>query len=268
MNCSARRDASVTRARVRSVVYSFAALLLSGSVSMARGDGMEELDDVAARVQYAFYTADARALEEVLALNDGLEVDAGLAAMRSYYAAYGRWRLAQVYAAALAVDRSGSGSRAASARAAETCASDAQAAIAADPRLAEAYAIHAVCDAFSPSAAGVPREKTACRTKSLRTAISLAPANPRVLLIEALCASERVDPGRLRDVVAAFEAAPPRTAGKPDWGHAEALTLLGDSYLTSGDPVAARDALERALVIAPDYREAQELLQTAAARPR
>ena len=56
--------------------------------------------------------------------------------------------------------------------------------------------------------------------------------------------------------------------GKPDWGHAEALTLLGGSYLTSGDPVAARDALERALVIAPDYREAQELLQTAAARPR
>ena len=38
-------------------------------------------------------------------------------------------------------------------------------------------------------------------------------------------------------------------------------------YLQRGDPVAARDALERALVIAPDYREAQELLQTAADAP-
>jgi Tetratricopeptide repeat len=249
-------------------VYSLAAVLLSGSLSFAWSDGVEELDDVAARLQYAFYTADARALEDVLALLDGLDVDVQLVAMKSYYAAYGRWRLAQVYAVALAADRSRSGARAASARAAETCASDAQAAIAEDPRMAEAYALDAICGAFSPSAVGNPREKTACRTKSLRTATSLARANPRVLLIEALCASEKADPGRWRDVVAAFEAAPPRTAGKPDWGHAEALAILGSSYLTSGDPVAARDALERALVIAPDYREAQVLLETAAARPR
>jgi hypothetical protein len=32
--------------------------------------------------------------------------------------------------------------------------------------------------------------------------------------------------------------------------------------------VAARDVLERALVLAPDYRQAQKLLQTAANRPR
>ena len=263
MNCSARRESSVTGAPVRSVVYSVAALLLSGSVSIAGADNTEELDDVAARVQYAFYTADARALEEVLALIDGMEVDVGLIAIKSYHAAYGRWRLAQIYAATVATDRSQSGARAASARAAETCAKDAQAAVAADARMAEAYAIHAVCDGFSPAG-----EKTACRTKSLRTATSLAPANPRVRFIEALCAGDKSDPRRLRDVVAAFEAAPPRLTGKPDWGHAEALTMLGGSYLTSGDPVAARDALERALVIAPDYREAQELLQTAAARPR
>jgi Tfp pilus assembly protein PilF len=48
----------------------------------------------------------------------------------------------------------------------------------------------------------------------------------------------------------------------------EALTTLGETYLQRGDPVAARDALERALVLAPDYRQAQQLLQAAATRPR
>ena len=73
---------------------------------------------------------------------------------------------------------------------------------------------------------------------------------------------------RWRTVVAKFEAAPPSQPGKPDWGHAEALTLLGQSYLKRGEMVAARDVLERALVLAPDYRQAQKLLQTAANRPR
>jgi Tfp pilus assembly protein PilF len=44
--------------------------------------------------------------------------------------------------------------------------------------------------------------------------------------------------------------------------------MLGETYLQRGDPVAARDVLERALVMAPDYRQAQRLLQAAATRPR
>jgi len=68
--------------------------------------------------------------------------------------------------------------------------------------------------------------------------------------------------------VSSFEGAPPARPGKPDWGQVEALTMLGETYLQRGDPVAARDALERALVMAPDYRQAQQLLQSAATRPR
>jgi len=106
----------------------------------------------------------------------------------------------------------------------------------------------------------------------MRTALSVSPDNPRVKLIEALCASGRSpDPAatdRWRSVVESFEAAPPSAPGRPDWGHVEALTMLGETYLQRGDPVAARDALERALVLAPDYRQARQLLQAAAARPR
>ncbi len=93
-----------------------------------------------------------------------------------------------------------------------------------------------------------------------------------MLFINALCSPDAEgDPAaieRWRAVVAKFEAAPPSQPGKPDWGHAEALTLLGESYLKRGEMVAARDVLERALVLAPDYRQAQKLLQTAANRPR
>jgi hypothetical protein len=106
----------------------------------------------------------------------------------------------------------------------------------------------------------------------MRTALTLGIENPRVHFINALCAPEvEGDPGivdRWRTVVAKFEAAPPSQPGKPDWGHAEALTQLGKSYLQRGELVAARDVLERALVLAPDYRQAQKLLQTAANRPR
>ena len=106
----------------------------------------------------------------------------------------------------------------------------------------------------------------------MRTAAGLAPDNPRVKLVQAMCApSTAVDPAavdRWRAVVASFEAAPPSRPGKPDWGHVEALTMLGETYLQRGDTVAARDALERALVLAPDYRQAQQLLQAAATRPR
>ena len=137
--------------------------------------------------------------------------------------------------------------------------------------MAEIYAIEAACDTYQPGS--LKHGSTACtRSKSMRTALTLGAENPRVLFINALCSPDAEgDPAaieRWRGVVAKFEAAPPSQPGKPDWGHAEALTLLGESYLKQGEMVAARDVLERALVLAPDYRQAQKLLQTAANRPR
>jgi Tfp pilus assembly protein PilF len=46
----------------------------------------------------------------------------------------------------------------------------------------------------------------------------------------------------------------------------EALTQLGESYLQRGQAVPAREAFERALVLAPDYKEAQRMLEAAASR--
>ena len=141
-----------------------------------------------------------------------------------------------------------------------------------DARMAEAYAIEAVCSGVRLAGRSRGRRADCARSKvAAHGAGSLEPQNPRDQLIEALCRPSEKQ-RRLRPNAGApwsrFEAAPPSRPGNPDWGHAEALALLGKSYLQRGEPVAARDALERALVMAPDYREAQELLQDGRTRPR
>lgn len=237
---------------MRRVVYSAAAFLCAaGGV---RADSVEVLIDAAARVQYAYYTEDARALEEALAVIDELEVDANLRALKSYHLAYGHWRLAQVHGAG--------GNKRAAGQATTACETHSEAATVNDARLAEAFGVAAVCGAPAPA-----QGRADCRGKPLRTALLLAPENPRILFIEALCARDS-DNEDWRAVVTAFEVTPPQPERAPDWGHAEALLALGQSYLTRGDPVAARDAVERALVIAPDYRAAQLMLEAAASRPR
>jgi tetratricopeptide (TPR) repeat protein len=279
MNCSATIGRVVMQALSRpcsSAVRSGLALGLVLALS-AQAETMAEIDDAAARMQYAFYTGDARAIEEVLTLIEGFDVDSGLTAARSYQLAYGNWKLAQLYLQPQTEGRprpssNASQSKTLAAKAAQSCARHAKDAIQLDPRTAELYAMEAVCDGFSTSARSGGGSSACAHSKSLKTALSLEPDNPRVKLIDALCATEIAsDPAasdRWRTVVASFEAAPPSRPGKPDWGHVEALTLLGDSYLQRGDNIAARDALERALVLAPDYRQAQTLLQTAATRPR
>jgi Tfp pilus assembly protein PilF len=223
-----------------------------------------EINDAAARMQYAFYTRDARSLEEILRQLGAMESDQRPGA-KEYYEAYGNWKLSQLYAEAQAMGKAEE--RGSSDKAAQECARDARAAASADPRMAEAYAIEAICSSATAFLIG----GNCSRSKSLRNALEMEPQNPRIRLIEYLCdEKDKANVGlqRLRTVVSTFDTAAPSRPGKPDWGQAEALVLLGQAFLTRGDAVAARDALEKSLVLAPDYRKAQELLQMAAARPK
>jgi tetratricopeptide (TPR) repeat protein len=236
----------------------------------AYAEGVAELDDAAAQMQYAFYTGDSQGIETVLKSLEEFQTEDSLAASKAYQLAYGNWKLSQLYLQPLTNAQPRPNAKSLAAKAAQTCVRQARSAVEKDAGLAEALAIQAACEGYSASA---HTGSAGCaNSKPLRTAAGLAPDNPRVKLIQALCApNTAADPAaveRWRAVVASFEAAPPSRPGKPDWGHVEALTMLGETYLQRGDPVAARDALERALVLAPDYRQAQQLLQAAATRPR
>lgn len=265
MNCSARARLAGIRPWLLACLLP---LLLATSAS-ASASSIAEFDDAVARLQFAFFTGDSRALEALLDELGSFEVDAGLTAAKSYQLAFGNWKLAQLLSNPQD-ERSRPSGKSSAGKAAKSCVQHARDAIAKDSRMADIYAIEAVCDTFSPGA--TTNGSPACvRSKSMRTALTLGTENPRVQFINALCLDAEGDPAALerwRNVVAKFEAAPPSQPGKPDWGHAEALTLLGQSYLKRGEMVAARDVLERALVLAPDYRQAQKLLQAAANRPR
>jgi tetratricopeptide (TPR) repeat protein len=225
-------------------------------------DVLSELDDAAARMQYAYFTDDPRALADSLDTLARLDISA-IPGLKEYFQAYGQWKLGELYAEA---EANGRGATGGAGKVGQECLKSAKAAIAEDARMVEAYAIQAICGA-KPTGGD-------CSAKPLRTALEMEPQNPRVRLIALLCLTdqERITLAtlqRARSLVATFEQAPPSKAGKPDWGQAEALTLLAQIYLDRGDRLEARDAVERALVIAPDYRKAQHLLQSvAAARTR
>jgi len=236
----------------------------------AHADALSELDDAAARIQYASYTADVRGIEDALALVARLELPESRKAMKDYYAAYGQWKLAELQADEAAAGRRGA--RASSIKAAKACEEAAESATKLDARLAEAYAMSAICSALGRRAPDVLSLGGCERDKDLRLARELDPTNPRIRLIEAQCMreSEKI-PGallaRVKAIAKDFDSAPPGSPGRPDWGQPETLLLLGELQLQQGDRAGARDSLERALIIAPDYHKAREQLQRAASAP-
>jgi hypothetical protein len=242
---------------------SCALFMVTGALSDSRADAISELDDLAARIQYAFYTADARGIEDALELLQRLELPPGRRVMKDYYTAYAHWKRAEIYA-----DEAAGGQRKARAEArsaGSACEKAAASVIAAEPRFAEAHAIQAICASLASRTAELLPLGTCVRDKAMREAQALEPRNPRVRLIEIRCsmADEKQAAAllsRLEALVSDFDASPPASPGNPDWGHAEALVLLGRLRLARGNAIGARDALERAIVIAPDYRKAQALL--------
>ena len=65
---------------------------------------------------------------------------------------------------------------------------------------------------------------------------------------------------QLQKSIAAFELERRQVDHAPGWGAAEAYAYLGRTYLDTGDALAARAALEHALLIAPDFQLARRMM--------
>ena len=105
------------------------------------------------------------------------------------------------------------------------------------------------------------------RERALALARERDDDNPRIGLVEAWAmmraasadAAERdAVSAKLTAVVEAFDAWEP-ALDDPDWGEAEALAALAAAALERGQARTARDFIERALLLAPDYRAALDL---------
>jgi len=63
-----------------------------------------------------------------------------------------------------------------------------------------------------------------------------------------------------------FEATSATSVEVPGWGHAEAYLEVGRQLEARGDVLGARNWIEKALIVAPDYKAAQRQLATLVAR--
>jgi len=210
--------------------------------------------DVEGRIQFGFYTEDARALTDLAdQLTRGEEAQDPL---REYYAGLANYRLALVVSS-----RDKGRARAA----VEQCVDSLDAAIKGDTEFAAALALQSAC--LRTLSVLKPWKPLAGAKSSgqMEKAVKLAPKDPRVLMLAALEGGngdklDDVSLAKLKKAAAAFEAERQGVDRTPGWGAAEVYAYLGRSYLVRGDVLAARDALERALLIAPDFAMARRLL--------
>ncbi len=217
--------------------------------------------DIESRIQYGYYTEDGRALQN---LQEGLAADDSHDTLHDYYAALVAWRLAQLGELHPAPRGASVG------QLAQRCVRALDGVLEAQAEDAQALALRSACLGL-PLASGGLHAPFAGRKphKDIVRALQLAPHDPRVLLLDALTDYE-LPPAlggnkeralvKLRATVAAFEQERASREPLPGWGAAEAYLSLGRSLLEHGDAVAARDALEHALLLAPEYVQARALM--------
>jgi len=217
--------------------------------------------DIESRIQYGYYTEDSAALRN---LSETIAARQANDKLRGYYAALLAWRQALLAANGPAAARSSA------ADLAHRCVSEADNSLAQQSDFAEALALRSACLEAPLEASGGRGPLTGYRArKDLDRARQLAARNPRVMLVDAMSDyellpsqggnKERALP-KLRQTVAAFEAERAGADHLPGWGAAEAWMLLGRDLLDHGDAIGARDALEHALLIAPEFAQARRLM--------
>ena len=237
-------------------------LLLACAPAGARADAVAELLDASGLAQHAFYTGDSNQLLSARSELERIAATGNLGALAHYYAGYADFHLAQL---AMESDRGMAGDRL------DRCIEEARKAFKLNRDFAEAYALSAACHGLK--AAAQPWKAvyhTPQAGRMMKKAIELEAANPRVVLLDAISDylvprpmggnKERAEQ-RFNEAVDLFESGFEVARGEPDWGHAEAYAYLGEISLARADAIAARNAVEQALLIAPEFEWAQQMLR-------
>jgi len=214
--------------------------------------------DVEGQIQYGFYTEDSRALANLAARlnsNDSAEP------LRNYYAGLAYYRVAL----------NAAGDKPRAAQALERCVANLGQALQLRADWADALALQGACLGLLAQLKPLRAPFAGPHSHSqLARALNIEPRNPRALLLDGSLNYDRAGStgravkdracGEFAAAVAAFEAARPEAEHVPEWGTVEGYTSRARCDLERGDAAAARDALERALLIAPDYQLARRLM--------
>jgi hypothetical protein len=226
-----------------------------------------DVADLAGRIDYGYYVADPRAIEDALPALERMG-DEDLAVR--YYRAFAAFRLAQ-----LGAQDGGRGAPFASECVALATIKESKdwvpraEAEARAKASVESWILAAACTGLAAQrqpASGLALDRRG--DEALARARSLDAGNPRIALLDAWRVSLRPAlaeqdvraeaSAKLEAAIDAFAAWSP-AADSPTWGEAEALAALAEVRLVEGEVRAGRDLIERALLLAPDYHFAVEL---------
>ena len=242
----------------------FGLALLLGAAALPAGAALapaspEYLADVDAKVEFAYLTEDRKALEHLRTdLKPFKDSERPLELYAYAHAEFRAEQLAFWQHAGREAGEAGENCLGALDRRAERLAKD-----------AEGAALAAACAGYLAEL-GALKHLTAAhhRDASLESARSLAPANPRVLLVGAINdwiaartpAQRAATRGAFERAAQAFETVAVSLPGEPTWGGAEAWLFVGRAFEEAGNLVGARSAYERALLVAPDFAAARRRL--------
>ena len=214
--------------------------------------------DIESRIQYNYYVEDRRALEN---LASSLGASASPDPLRLYYVALVNYRISLLTI---------SGRPEVAKASVDLCVRNLDETLRVRVGFPDALALQGACvgllSILRPLRWSIAGSKG---IHQLDQAVSAAPTNPRVLLLDAVSEYDRpVFHGgsregaflKLQKAVAAFEAERLGMSPVPGWGAADAYAFLARGYLEKGDAIAARGAIEHALLLAPEYALARRLL--------
>ena len=230
-------------------------LLLAATLSAQEGG------DLQAQILYAYQTEDLGELGN-LTQRLGNQVKAGGAdAALRYHLAHTDYRFGL-----LAEQKR----RKAAAPAFSDCVDQLKPVLDQDAKSVEALVLQSAC--YRELAKERHLEAVLLRTRAderLKSAVDLAPRNPRVLYLVAMeqLAASKPNSAQAQQAFATlleaaqlFEQSSATRADVPGWGHAEAYLALGMQLAARGDVLGARNWIEKSLIVAPDYKAAQKQL--------
>ncbi len=231
----------------------FVLMLLSAGAAAQDFD----LRDVEGRIEYAWFTEDANSLRNLIRTTESVLPKGADSALARYQLGFANYRLGLLLMQS---------KDSAAADAFSDCAEELDEAVEVNEQFADAYALQSACYG---SLAGLQAWKAMVygsqSDAKLDKALELAPLNPRVVLLDGLADQKKRKAlgaqSKIKRAVELFEAPAEPAAGEPNWGAAEAYLYLGRGLMQTGDTLGARNALERALIIAPEFAAARRELQ-------
>jgi tetratricopeptide (TPR) repeat protein len=239
-------------------MHLFLLMTLLGASAIAQET---DLRDVEGRIEYAWFTEDANSLRNLIRSTEGVLPKGGDSAFTRYQLGFAHYRLGLL----LAQKKDD-----AAAEAFSGCIEELDEAVEANEQFADAYALQSACyGSLAELQAWKAMVYGSQRDSRIDKARELAPRNPRVMLLDGVADGERSKAfggdkaraqAKFKQAVELFERAGEPTEGGPGWGAAEAYLYVGRGLMQSGDTLGARNALEQALIIAPEFAAARREL--------